>query len=50
MSHLQKELLSREKNVKNYPPICPNALYENLKMSVAKRLLHDEEADLPKWA
>jgi hypothetical protein len=32
------------------PPICPNSFYENLKISIGKRSLDDEEADLPKWA
>ncbi|XP_030046369.1 E3 SUMO-protein ligase KIAA1586-like [Microcaecilia unicolor] len=38
------------KDRKDDPPICPDAFYENLKIFIAKRLLDDEEADLPKWA
>jgi hypothetical protein len=30
------------------PPICPNSFYENLKISIEKSLLDNEEADLPK--
>jgi hypothetical protein len=39
-----------KKDRKEDPPICPNSFYENLKISIEKRLLDDEEADLPKWA
>jgi hypothetical protein len=31
------------------PPFCPNSFYENLKISIEKRLFDNEEADLPKW-
>jgi hypothetical protein len=39
-----------KKDRKEDPPICPNSFYENLKISIEKRLFDDEEADLPKWA
>jgi hypothetical protein len=39
-----------KKDRKEDPPIYPNSFYENLKISIEKRLLDDEEADLPKWA
>jgi hypothetical protein len=39
-----------QKDRKEDPPICPNSFYENLKISIEKRLLDNEEADLPKWA
>jgi hypothetical protein len=41
---------SYKKDRKEGPPICPNSFYENLKISIEKRLLDDEEAGLPKWA
>jgi hypothetical protein len=41
---------TEKKKSKNDPPICPNAFYENLNISIAKRLPDDEEADLPKRA
>jgi hypothetical protein len=37
------------RNVKNDPPVCPNAFYNFLKMSIAKSLIDTEEADFPKW-
>jgi hypothetical protein len=39
-----------KKDRKEDPPICSNSFYENLKISIEKRLLDDEEADLLKWA
>jgi hypothetical protein len=45
-----KETAFHRKKLKKDPPICPNASYEKLKMSIAKRLLDDEEANLLKWA
>jgi hypothetical protein len=45
-----KGIAFHRKNVKkNDLPICLNTFYENLKMSIAQRLLDDEEADLLKW-
>jgi hypothetical protein len=46
----QGGFLFTKKYRKEDPPICLNSFYENLKMSIEKRLLDDEEADLPKWA
>jgi hypothetical protein len=39
-----------KKDSREDPPICPNSFYENLKISTEKRLLDNEEADLPRWA
>jgi hypothetical protein len=41
MSHLQRNC-PHGKSVKN-PPVCPNVFYKILKMSIAKRLLDDED-------
>jgi hypothetical protein len=39
-----------KKDRKEDPPIGPNSFYENLKISIERRSLDDEDADLPKWA
>jgi hypothetical protein len=48
MSHISGYRIQlHKKDRKDNPPIFPNVFYENLKMSIEKRLLDSKDTDLP---